>query len=178
MDENERIRRNAVALFYLGKAYVKIPRVILERLFSKIKSERMIGKIYCTLFVCCNYADGCICVGGQTLFCRAGEWIATYDELAQLSEISARSLDRYIKMLVKESLVDVERVADRTRFRVCGYEQFVGVDDLPDKPKEKKQTSKKTEKQPDAAILAERLAREEEMISRGHKPRIDLLNQL
>lgn len=43
MAENENIYTDVKALMYFGKSYLKVPRVIIERMFASDNSERMIG---------------------------------------------------------------------------------------------------------------------------------------
>ena len=56
--ENENVYTDVKALIYFGKSYLKIPRVIIERMSSSNNSERMIGIVHWLLFCFCNYADG------------------------------------------------------------------------------------------------------------------------
>ena len=48
--ENENIYTDVKALMYFGKSYLKVPRVIIERMFASDNSERMIGIVHWLLF--------------------------------------------------------------------------------------------------------------------------------
>lgn len=152
MPENGKKNVDFEALLYFGKAYVKTPRVMTNRMFSPNKSERMAGKIHWLLFNFCNYADNDLCIGGKLVFCAKGEYITTYEKLAELAGMSSRSVRRYVGTLVKEGLVDVRQVAGQVCFRVNGYSAFTEPDVL------QKEVTKP--------------------IGLGHTPRFDLLNQL
>ena len=52
MAENENIYTDVKALMYFGKSYLKVPRVIIERMFASDNSERMIGIVHWLYFVC------------------------------------------------------------------------------------------------------------------------------
>lgn len=155
MNDNKNLNFDTEALKYLGRAYLKIPRVILDKLFSSNRNERAIGKVHWFLFCFCNYADGYVTIDGQLLFCRRGECFITYETLAQKLEVSRRTVKRHLDTLVGNSLIEVRRIDNHLNLRVCGYEQFTA---------------------PEA--LAKRRTEEEEKTSWGNEPRFDLLNQI
>lgn len=177
MTENEELNNDAKALLYFGKAYLAIPRVIMERKFSTNENESIIGVLHFRLYHCCNYSDSYVSFNGHTEFCRKGEYITSYEDLAKQMGVSSRTIRRYVNVLKSECLVEVRRVADRICIRVCGYDVFTVSRSFSVKAEKKKETVRPV-KQPDARVLAERRAEEEQKISKGHKPRIDLLNQL
>lgn len=177
MGDNENLNFETKALTYFGKAYLKIPRVILDKLFSNKKNERMIGKTHLLLFYICNYADGYVTLDGQLVFCRKGECITTYEALAQKLKVCGHTVKRYLEALSKSSLIEVSRIDGRLHLQVCSYEQFTAPEILPAK-KSGKTVSPKQAEPPDPDTLAKRRAEEEKKISRGNKPRFDLLNQI
>lgn len=152
-------------MFYFGKAYVKTPRVLLERILSANRIEQMIGRLHWLLFILSNYEDSYVSVNNSLEFCGKGEYIATYDELGELLGTSARSARRYVIALRDESLIEIRHVADRSCFRVCGYAHFVEGDTLSTKAEEKKLS------------VTEQRVLEEQQITQGCQPRFDLLNQ-
>ena len=171
--ENENVYTDVKALIYFGKSYLKIPRVIIERMSSSNNSER-IGIVHWLLFCFCNYADGYVSIKGKQEVCHRGECIITYEKLARLMMVDSRSVRRYVHSLEKESLIEVKRVANCSCFRVCGYNCFTASDVPVEIPQESKRTrvTKKTV-EPDA--IAVRRAEAELKISHGNVPRTDLL---
>ena len=128
MAENENIYTDVKALMYFGKSYLKVPRVIIERMFASDNSERMIGIVHWLLFCLCNYADGYVSIKGKQEVCHRGECIISYEKLARLMMVDSRSVRRYVHSLEKESLIEVKRVANCICFRVCGYDSFTASD--------------------------------------------------
>ena len=171
---NENVYTDVKALIYFGKSYLKIPRVIIERMSSSNNSERMIGIVHWLLFCFCNYADGYVSIKGKQEVCHRGECIITYEKLARLMMVDSRSVRRYVHSLEKESLIEVKRVANCSCFRVCGYNCFTASDVPAEIPQESKRTrvTKKTV-EPDA--IAARRVEAELKISHGNVPRTDLL---
>ena len=159
MAENENIYTDVKALMYFGKSYLKVPRVIIERMFASDNSERMIGIVHWLLFCLCNYADGYVSIKGKQEVCHRGECIISYEKLARLMMVDSRSVRRYVHSLEKESLIEVKRVANCIPAEI---------------PQESKRTrvTKKTV-EPDAIALRREEA--ELKISHGNVPRTDLL---
>lgn len=175
MIENKSIKGDSAALKYYGNAFLKTPRVIIEKMFSSEKTTRTTARVHWYLFVSCNYADGHVRINGKREYCFKGEYISTYMEIARVLEISDRTVRRCIDKLVEESLVETTRCNNFICFRVCGYDKFTAKEEPPT-------TVSKDEAKPNPAVkpkkevLAERRAEEDNNISHGNKPRTDLLN--
>lgn len=127
--ENKSLPKDLKVLNYLGKSYLKMSRVILERQFSPLQSEREIGLVHNALFCFCNYADGFVDVQGHLESCGKGELITTYDELATRIGISRGKLRRCVNSLIEDGLLETWRVGRLTCFNVCGYINFVEPQD-------------------------------------------------
>ena len=174
MAENENIYTDVKALMYFGKSYLKVPRVIIERMFASDNSERMIGIVHWLLFCLCNYADGYVSIKGKQVLCRRGECFITYEKLAWFMMVDSRSVRRYVSSLESESLVEVKRVAGHICFRVCGYDRFTAPEIPAETPKEGKRTGV-TKKQVEPDVIGLRREEAELKISHGNVPRTDLL---
>lgn len=175
MIENKSIKGDSTALKYFGNAYLKIPRVIIEQMFSSEKNVRTTARVHWLLFVSCNYADGYVRINGKREFCMRGEYMSSYAEIASMLEISDRTVRRCIEKLVGQSFVEVTRCNTYISFKVCGYETFTAKEEpkaIVEKDEEKPNPAVKSKKE----VLAERRAEEDENISHGNKPRTDLLN--
>ena len=64
-EKGEKKTQTDKILNYFGKAYLRIPRIILNWLFAADKNEQVLGRLYCTLFVHCYYTDGIVKIRGQ-----------------------------------------------------------------------------------------------------------------
>lgn len=161
MNDNENLDLEMKALAYFGKAYLKIPRVILDKLFSNNKNDRLIGKMHLLLFCICNYADGYVTVDGQLMFCKRGECFTRQEDLAKKLEVCRRTVKRHLDTLENNSLIEVRRIGDHLNLRVCGYDQFMAS------------TSPFA---PEASAVCR--AQEEKNVNQGNTPRFDLLKYL
>lgn len=161
MNDNESLNLDMKALAYFGKAYLKIPRVILDKLFSDNKNDRLIGKMHLLLYCICNYADGYVTVDGQLMFCKRGECITSQEDLAKKLEVCRRTVKRHLDTLANNSLIEVRRIGDHLNLRVCGYDQFIAS------------TSPFA---PETSAVCR--TKEEKNINQDNTPRFDLLKYL
>lgn len=175
MNKKEEINPDEKALQYFGKAFLKIPRVLIDQLFCLGKSDDNIFRLHSILFVNCYYTDGYVCINGKQELCRKGEYFTTYQHLASLLDISPRSARRYINLLVEKSLVEVRNVANRLCVRVCGYVEFTTPDYLTEKTASEGDTTNKRASQPEKPYYDKRKAMEDNLKLNGHAPRLDLL---
>lgn len=175
MAENKNVNLDYKALKFYGKAYLKVPRIIIEQLFSRKKKLRTRAQIHWCLFMSCNYADGHVRIKGKRVYCNKGEYLSTYMDLAKKIGVSDRTVRRYVEELVEESLLEVTPCDKYTCFRVRGYEEYTAHDE-PKPKKEKVKDNDAPAVKSRSAVLAERRAEEEQNISHGNKPRTDLLN--
>lgn len=177
MTENEINITDLKALEYFGKAYVKIPRILMKQLFSSDKHERMKAQLHWLLYCNCYYTDGYISVNGQQVYCRRGEYIGTYEELAGMLGVDSRTIRRYVDMLISNSFIEVRKVLRRICFRVCGYDYFTDPEYGSDAMRVSGSVAKGGA-DCDEEELARRRDKVEQQISGGQKPRIDLLKEL
>ncbi len=111
------------ALEYFGKAYICLPRKIVNRQLSPSPAERNIGFIHFVLFCKCNYERSASSVVREVE--NVGEWITTYEHISRIASLPVKTVRRCVHTLLSEELIEVERVGRYTLFRVCGYEPFV-----------------------------------------------------
>lgn len=125
MNNSDWTEKDAKAVRVLGKRYVKVPWAIINRMFDMRLQERRIGLVHLVLLVCSNYTDGVSVVNGNVNFCKAGEFMSTYDSLSVFVDFSVSTFRRCVLELIDAGLVDVERAGEASRFRVNGYEAFM-----------------------------------------------------
>ena len=125
MNDNDLAEKDLKAVQYLGKAYIKIPWPILNRMLDIRQRERRIGLVHLALFANCNYADSTFVVNGNMKFSGIGEVVSTYDKLAESVGLSVTAFRRCVKSLKDAGLIDVRRAGEATCFRVFGYEKFM-----------------------------------------------------
>lgn len=125
--ENEKI-----ALDYLGKSFVKIPRSIMDRLDSSHLAERQMARLHVCLFGLCYHTDGHATLDNRKVVCRRGEYVGTQLRLAEIAGISTGSLSRLISKMVKLQLICVNHIPGGSRIRVNGYDAFTWVPEAKD----------------------------------------------
>ncbi len=114
------------ALSYWGKAYLKLPRVVLRMYFSDDPGERETGRIFFVLFAKCSYATGKIRWSDMEVLIHRGEYISTYSCLAQLTGISYHSLRHRMKQMQQKGMIRINRMKGGIRVYLFGYGGFTG----------------------------------------------------
>lgn len=125
---NREQRNYAQVATLLGKAFIRLPRKILNKLTCPIKKERDLAKMYVTLIIRAFYVDGTVILGKYRHICRRGEYMGTYHELSELTCISIGSVGYYLKLLAIDHLIVVNAVTGGTRIGICGYDYFSGYE--------------------------------------------------
>ena len=156
--------KDAKVVQYLGKSYIKVPYVIINRMLDVSPYEQKIGLVYLFFFTNCNFGNSVVTIDKDMYNCQIGELISTHGDLADTLNMNVSSFRRYVRVLVKSGLVKVSRLKAVSCFHVYGYEAFMrSTETKPfDGRKVKKSSSSKVKK-------------EEMMHPEYKKPRTDLL---
>lgn len=141
------IENESVALDYLGKAFIKVPRSIMDRLNSLRLVERQMARLHLCLFGLCYHTDGYVMLDNHKVSCRRGEYVGTQLRLAEVAGISPGSLSRLIDKMVKLQLISVTHILGGSRILVKGYTTFTWI-----------QESKETQKNTPATDAATQMA--------------------
>ena len=142
------IENESVALDYLGKTFIKVPRSIMDRLDSVRLVERQMARLHLCLFGLCYHTDGYVMLGNHKVSCRRGEYVGTQLRLAEVAGISPGSLSRLIDKMVKLQLISVTHIPGGSRILVKGYTTFTWI-------QESKETQKNTPATDAATQMAE-----------------------
>lgn len=121
------IENEQVTVDYFGKAYLKVPRTILNQLHAKSVLVRQQGQLHLLLFAKCFFIDGYVELNGEQVSCRKGEYVGTQAELARLSGIHASTVNILLHKMVDAKLLTLTRIPGGSRIRVNGYVDFTTV---------------------------------------------------
>ena len=121
------IENESVALDYLGNAFIKIPRSIIDRLNSVRLVERQMARLHLCLFGLCYHTDGYVMLDNRKVYCRRGEYVGTQRRLAEVAGINPGSLSRLIDKMVKLQLISVTHIPGGSRIWVKGYAAFTWI---------------------------------------------------
>ena len=111
------IENESVALDYLGNAFIKIPRSIIDRLNSVRLVERQMARLHLCLFGLCYHTDGYVMLNNRKVYCRRGEYVGTQRRLAEVAGINPGSLSRLIDKMVKLQLISVTHIPGGSRIQ-------------------------------------------------------------
>lgn len=111
---------------FLGKAFIKMPRKLLNMSIHPQKKKRRLALMYMALITLSFFRDGIVTLGKNKHVCRRGEYVGTYWELARFTAISLGSVSYYLKILEMEKLIVLNAVKGGTRIGICNYDLFSG----------------------------------------------------
>lgn len=113
---------------FLGKAFVRLPRKVLNMFIHPAKKERHLANIYIALITRAFFVDGTVTLGRHKHVCRRGEYVGTYQELSTLTCISRGSIGYYLRLLETDHLIVTNTITGGTRIGICGYDYFSGYE--------------------------------------------------
>lgn len=132
MKESKCTENERVALDYLGKSFVKIPRSILDRLNSHCFVEQQMARLHLCLFGLCYHTDGYALLENRKVVCRRGEYVGKQTRLAEIAGISTGSVSRLINKMKKLQLITVDPIPGGSRIRINGYADFTWIPETRD----------------------------------------------
>lgn len=124
-----------IALDYLGKFFIKIPRSMMDRLDSVRLVERQMARLHLYLFGLCYHTDGYVMLNNRKVSCRRGEYVGTQLQLANITGIRPGSLSRLIDKLVRLQLISVAHIPGGSRIQVKGYDVFTRIPESKETPR-------------------------------------------
>ena len=123
---NKELQNSSQATDFLGKAFIKMPRKLLNLSLHPEKKKCQLARIYMALITLSFFRDGIVMLGKNKHVCRRGEYVGTYLELARFTTISLGSVGYYLKILEMEKLIVLNAVKGGTRIGICHYDLFSG----------------------------------------------------
>lgn len=110
----------------LGKAFIRLPRKILDMWMLSGKKDRAKAKAYIALITKAFYVDGPVKLRSYKHVCRRGEYVGTYQELSKLTGITAGSVGHYLRLLVDDGLIRVKTIPGGVCIGIVEYDYFSG----------------------------------------------------
>lgn len=123
---NKDLQNSSRVTDFLGKAFVKMPRKLLNLSLHPEKKKRQLACMYIALITLSFFRDGTVMLGKNKHVCRRGEYVGTHSELARFTAISLGSVGYYLKMLEMDKLIVLNVVKGGTRIGIFNYDLFSG----------------------------------------------------
>lgn len=123
---NKDLQNSSRVTDFLGKAFIKMPRKLLNLSLHPEKKKRQLACMYMALITLSFFRDGTVMLGKNKHVCRRGEYVGTHSELARFTAISLGSVGYYLKMLEMDKLIVLNVVKGGTRIGICNYDLFSG----------------------------------------------------
>ncbi|WP_455640359.1 hypothetical protein [Parabacteroides sp.] len=105
--------------------YLKISRAMLRALFSDSKEMRGLAIVLLCVQTFAYFSDGYISLNHQSVYCRAGEWITSYTEVAELTGMDRRLVKKYLQNLEERGFLHVYDLGNYKRIALTGWEMEI-----------------------------------------------------
>ena len=106
------------------RSYVRIPRFVINRLFSDKIYERIQGNLLAIFYTFCSFRESDYICNGKSLILRKGEWITDYNELEKLTGCKREQLRYNLKRLRMEGSIEIQSLRPLMRIYIVHYEEL------------------------------------------------------
>lgn len=103
------------------QGWIKLHRQIIEHwVFEDDPSF----KLFCYCILRANHKDRAVLIDGNLCQCTIGSFITSKHKLADFLKVSRKKLDRLLKPLIKEKMLEIKTHHNYTTITVCNYRDF------------------------------------------------------
>lgn len=115
------------AFSFYSKGFVKVPNVILGKMYSGESYPRLYAFLYLCLLYHASFRERSLEVNAQTVVCHRGEWVTSYRIIEQKSNISRSCLKDLLEMMVEDGLISIQRFTRFTVIVIIGYDEWFKI---------------------------------------------------
>lgn len=108
-------RKEEMSSDYRKGGYLKVGRNILKAFFSASQEQRRLAGVLLCVQTFAYFSDGQVCMNDRTVYCRAGEWITSYTEIAGLTGVDRRMAKKYLSNLEERGFLHVHTLGNYKR---------------------------------------------------------------
>lgn len=117
---------NKAFIFY-SKGFLKVPNVILGKIYSGQVYARWYGVLYLCLLYHASFRERDTAFNAQTVVCRRGEWVTSYRIIEEKTGIPRSCLRDLLETLVEDGLISIKRFARFTVITIIGYDSWFKI---------------------------------------------------
>lgn len=115
-------RKEELSSDFRKSGYLKIGRTTLRALFSESREQRGLAAVLLSVQTFAYFSDGYISLNNQSVYCRAGEWITSFTEVAGLTGMDRRLVKKYLQGLEERGFLHVHDLGNYKRIALTGWE--------------------------------------------------------
>ncbi len=101
----KRIANQRISMGSIRKGFLKVPQALLDDLYSRNDDTRCKALVYLCLLRHAYFVEGSCMLNGQRITCHKGEWITTYRELEEKTQVSKSRLKLLLETLAMEGKI-------------------------------------------------------------------------
>lgn len=118
-------RKEELSSDFRKSGYLKIGRTTLRALFSEHQEQRGLAAVLLCVQTFAYFSDGNVCLNNQSVFCRAGEWITSFTEMAGLTGLDRRLVKKYLLNLEERGFLHIYNLGNYKRIVLATWEPEV-----------------------------------------------------
>ncbi|MCL3852073.1 MULTISPECIES: hypothetical protein [Parabacteroides] len=115
-------RKEELSSDFRKSGYLKVGRTTLRALFSQHQEQRGLAAVLLCVQTFAYFSDGNVCLNNQSVFCRAGEWITSYTEIAGLTGLDRRLVKKHLLNLEKRGFLHIHDLGNYKRIVLATWE--------------------------------------------------------
>ena len=115
-------RKEELSSDFRKSGYLKISRTTLRALFSEHQEQRGLAAVLLCVQTFAYFSDGYVCLNNQSVFCRAGEWITSFTEIAGLTRLDRRLVRKYLMNLNERGFLHIYNLGNYKRIVLTIWE--------------------------------------------------------
>jgi hypothetical protein len=118
-------RKEELSSSFRKSGYLKVGRTILRALFSESREQRGLAAVLLCVLTYAYFSDGHVCLNNQSVYCRAGEWITSFTEIAGLTGLDRRLVKKHLLNLEERGFLHVHDLGNYKRIALAIWEPVV-----------------------------------------------------
>lgn len=115
-------RKEELSSDFRKSGYLKIGRTTLRALFSEHQEQRGLATVLLCVQTFAYFSDGNVCLNNRSVFCRAGEWITSFTEIAGLTGLDRRLVKKHLLNLEKRGFLHIHDLGNYKRIALATWE--------------------------------------------------------
>lgn len=114
-------RKEELSSDFRKSGYLKVGRTTLRALFSEHPEQRGLAAVLLCVQTFAYFSDGHVCLNNRPVFCRAGEWITSFTEIAGLTGLDRRLVKKHLLGLEGRGFLHIHDLGNYKRIVLAAW---------------------------------------------------------
>ncbi len=109
------------------EGWIKLHRNIMDHWLYNDNSPFSKREAWIDLLLITNHTGKEIPIGNQIFLCKRGQSMRSLDSYARRFKWSKSKVNRFLKLLEKQHMIETENLQKTTRITICNYDKYQGL---------------------------------------------------